>query len=243
MLDTLEHLAAPGKRSNGTNYTILGDLLAQAAYSARPDGYPTSSSTEGVVLTKPASQPYLRTHPDEPLAPPHEQGFVTDTSVERIAEERANDVCDDCYGHGFVARTVDSPDTVPCQRCNGTGRRWADPIGEAARDVVAALMEMRRFCAIVQRKSDIVLHAADNHRGRQSTLGGNCDVCTEFVTGVGDDKLKSKLCPRCQLKHGGWKVDHPTSSDPGADRLAFKKHMQEWLAAEASKPKEREAVT
>jgi hypothetical protein len=239
MLIGLEHLAATG----APGPTILDDFLARAAYSARPDGYPFSTMAQGVVLTKPANQPGLRTYPDDPKSPPHEKGFAEDTSVERIAEDRMNDVCDDCRGTGkFIVGTVGplvgleqtaTWSTKSCRRCNGSGRRWADPIGEARDRAVAALLEMRRQYAIVQRAEAVVFHAADNLRGRQSTLGGNCDVCSDFVTGVGLDRLRSKMCPRCYFKWTSWTLEFPVGTgDPGPHRERFKAFMAGWLAGQ-----------
>lgn len=215
-----EHLLAPGP-SRVAGSTVMEDLKVRASMSARPDGYPSSSVSQGVVLTKPASQPGLRTDPTDAKPPPHEEGFAEDTTIERIAEARMNDICEQCKG---------VPSVPACNRCNGTGRRFADPQGEAYSAIEQAVRQMYDLALLLRRKRAIIEHAADNHRGRQSTLGGNCDVCTEFVTGVGEDRLRSKMCPRCYLKHGSWKLKNPSTDDPGADRRRFKEFMLKWLA-------------
>jgi hypothetical protein len=207
----------------------MGDLLARAAFSARPDGYGSGSSVTGALLNQPTSNGALRTHLYDPMPSHHEHGFVDDTSVEQAALDRMHDVCDNCEGRGWVpvpGPAALPPGTVapfakPCQRCNGTGRRWADPIGEGVRDIVAALTDMRRLAAIVDRKRQMVMHARDAVKGRESALGGNCRRCAAWASGAVGDQLKNGWCPDCQLAWGVWQLENKPSGDPVADRRRF----------------------
>jgi hypothetical protein len=218
LLDTLEALAKPGPSHTGA--TVMGDLLARAAFSARPDGYGSGSSVTGALLNQPTSNGALRTHLYDPMPSHHEHGFVDDTSVEQAALDRMHDVCDDCNGAGTViAHTGEVP--RPCRRCNGTGRRWADPTAEAVRDIVAALTDMRRLAAIVDRKRQMVMHARDAVKGRESALGGNCRRCAAWASGAVGDQLKNGWCPDCQLAWGVWQLENKPSGDPVADRRRF----------------------
>lgn len=209
---------------------MLGDLLARAAYSTKPDGFPTGSYASTPPLSMPAGSGGLRTHPYDPLPPHHEHGYIDDTSVEQAATDRMNDICDECSGTGHDPRSVEMP---PCRRCDGTGRRWADPIGQGVRDIISAVVEMRKLGAMIDRKRQMVLHAADQAKDRPLGAGaGPCHCCNDFVTGVGEDRLKSLLCPPCYMHWGSWRLDHPASGDPKRDMQAYEDHRRAELAAQ-----------
>ena len=118
LLDTLEALAKPGPSHTGA--TVMGDLLARAAFSARPDGYGSGSSVTGALLNQPTSNGALRTHLYDPMPSHHEHGFVDDTSVEQAALDRMHDVCDDCNGAGTViAHTGEVPRALSALQRHG----------------------------------------------------------------------------------------------------------------------------
>ena len=159
--------------------------------------------------------------------------FKESTAPEAATLQRIQDVCGRCENGQWRGRT--------CKFCGGSGRRWADPIGDAVRDLVKDLHALERYANSIAGKTTIVMGAADRWRGRQSALQGTCQVpaCGRVVAGVGEDRLKGGMCNRCYLHYTSWKLVNAPSGDPGADRQVFFGYMAKWLEAKAQKEREK----
>lgn len=149
---------------------------------------------------------------------------------------RAQDVCGRCDEGQWHGRA--------CKYCGGSGRRWADPIGEAVADLARELEALARCANLIAGKTTLVMGAADRWRGRQSALQGTCGVtaCGRVVTGVGEDRIKGGYCPRCYLHFCSWKLINRPSGDPAADRAAFVVYMATWIANKAERDRARREV-
>lgn len=77
-----------------------------------------------------------------------------------------------------------------------------DPIGKAVDEALAGLEYIIRIARDVDRRINVVQHAADGYRGRQST-SGPCKACGRDVPGTPSDRLHSGYCE--------YKSDIPTS--------------------------------
>ncbi len=156
------------------------------------------------------------------------------TSVEGAANFRMEDVCQRCVNGVFNGRT--------CKICGGSGKRWADPIGDAVHELVTQLGVIFRASVAVSSKTEAVMGSAARVAGRQNTLSfcgvPSCERSRIGLSGVGNDRLRNGWCPRCSLHFNSWRLLHRTS-DPGADRVAFIAYMERWFAEQVIKAKER----
>ncbi len=59
------------------------------------------------------------------------------------------------------------------------------------------ISELHGTARELRKCASVVLHAADQHRGRQSSLVGDCLRCSHTVSGVGSDRMRSGLCHSC----------------------------------------------
>ena len=59
------------------------------------------------------------------------------------------------------------------------------------------ITEMHGLAKRSHKMATVVIHAADRHRGRQSSLQGDCLRCQKPVSGVGNDRMRTGLCPSC----------------------------------------------
>jgi len=206
-IDALEALLKPAEvHGRGT---LLADLLYRAELTSRPDGYSRGGSGEKVGGG----------------------GEATDSTLS-TALARMEDVCTRCVGGQY---SLSDGRRVPCRACRGTGRRWADPIGDAVGEILERLSEIARAARIIDMRRSTVLGAAESARGRVSSLQGNCVVCGQPVTGVGQDQLHRGLDVSCYLKWDRWKLTHASSGDPGADRRRFARWVAEQIKAEQAK--------
>jgi hypothetical protein len=210
--ETLEHLI--GAWAGKGTPSVLFEFMRRGEQPFGADGYATRSA----------------------LDPSGVGGGSSDmTSVESAANARMADKCSRCEGTGKYGGRA------KCRACNGSGRRWADPVSEDVTEALKQLGVALRALDTVASRVDSVMGTAAKFAGRQSTLQGTCAVeaCSAQVSGIGSDRLRGGFCNRCSLHHGSWKLLHPPSGDPGADRLAFVGYMTDWLAQKAQRDRER----
>lgn len=112
--------------------------------------------------------------------------------------------------------------------------RERDWIAVTIREIGDVIREMTRLARRLDRKVSVVLHAGDARYGRPTSLTQPCivDACQNVPVGVGDDRLRSGLCPACYKAWTRWKTDRPGVSDPGADRRAYVAYRSARLDAE-----------
>ena len=209
--EALEHLLAPWA-GKGTP-SVLAELMRRGEQPFGADGYATTSA----------------------LDPSGVSANSELTSVEGAASARMADKCSRCDGTGK------GQGRGKCRACNGSGKRWADPVADSVTIFLKELGVALRALAVVDAQVDSVMGSAAKLAGRQSSLQGTCQVaaCGATVSGVGNDRLRGGFCHRCYLKLTTWRLLHPTSSDPGADRQGFIIYMGEWLAERAQKEREK----
>lgn len=164
----IETLLAHAPGSGKPGWDMLEELLRRGAEVAAGDGYPTQSMSDGDVHGG------------------FGQRVGSSTLTERAALRLASEDDETAERHG---RDV-QPD------------RWEDH----ERDLAADLL--RELVSDVAR---LALHAdnIDNCRkvllsiegkGRRSDAAqpiGNCPLCAQMVTGIGEDRIKAGYCPAC----------------------------------------------
>ena len=203
---SLEHLLSPAdtySKGYGRN-TVLADLIRRAEASVRPDGFPPGGNAE------------------------HVAGSGGGDPVLSVVSARLEDVCDLCEGRGSTTRLHDDGSTseAACRRCEGSGRRWADPVGDAVAELLHQVSEIRRACRVVDRKRFAVLGV--EQKARKVRLPDLCAACEKEVSGIGNDRLRNRFCRSCFLKWGSWKLKHQ-SGDPAADRRRFEAEIRALL--------------
>lgn len=193
--------------------TVLADMLKRAEQPSGPDGFPTRGSGAGDEGR--GGGPSIRVGDDTvPL----------DSSTEAAMFARVEDICSHCEAGKVNGRT--------CKYCGGSGKRWADPIADAAHATVVDLKELARIANRLDRYRETIMGAADRFRGREDHTQGPCDACGTVVSGNGEDRKKRGFCPRCYFRWTAWALTNKTS-DPGADRRRFIEYMGKWLADKA----------
>lgn len=197
--------------------TVLADLVYRGLEDARPDGFPTSSSSAQPALVRPSSQDGLRTNLDDALRRKREPGYAT-SPVERAAEALAEDVCDHCEGAARVPDPKNPEAAIPCGRCGGTGRRYHDPIGEAVQDICHRITDLAILAMIIDKKRQIVLHAGDSAESEEKV--DNCHGCHRKVYGGRGDPIRRGLCGACSTRYYLWRTENGTN-DESADRARF----------------------
>lgn len=105
-----------------------------------------------------------------------------------------------------------------------------DPIGDAVRYIEAALPAVAEGLRRIDRARASVVHAADDKRGRISSLQGTCSACQRDVTGVGVDRLRRGWCTACYTAFLRWRNTRPTSQDPGGENSRFEAFRRQQLA-------------
>jgi hypothetical protein len=208
--------------------TVLADMIYRAEQPSAPDGMPRSSMAAAPALLKPASDPALRTHPDDPLRRKREHGYQDDSSVESAVEDLMNDVCERCEGRGnVVCRVVDDqsgvdraePTYLTCGQCDGTGRRWADPVGEAVEDLCTRLYELSGHAVVINKRRQVVIGAAGNTRGKPADE--YCEGCHRPRGDIGTDPFRRGLCSSCAQAWYEWRKDVNRTDDESSDRMRF----------------------
>ena len=190
-ISALEALLAPSPvRGRGT---VLADLIARGEMSSEIDGYPRGTSGE-------------RTSGGEG-GDPTASAFLA----------RGADVCGKCKNGAY---TLQDGRVVTCRFCGGSGRRWADPVGDAIVAVRGLILAVSHQTRSIDKHRVMVLKVAPPP-GRQSSLQGTCIVCERWVPGTPQDRLKRGMDNACYLAWGTWKVKHGESGDPGHDFHQF----------------------
>ena len=206
---TLESLLAPAQvRGRGT---AISELLMRAEMSSDIDGYSTGG---GIERTSGGSV-----------------GNPTASTV--LARE--GDVCPACK-QGQI--TLKDGKQVTCRRCNGSGRRWADPVADAVNEIEYRLSILVRSAKAIDRHRSLIASSA-KPSGREQSLQGECMACRDMVTGIGEDRLRAGLDNKCYLSMTSWKLRNPdTQSDPGGHYRKFIKWRQDGLAERERKEAE-----
>lgn len=99
-----------------------------------------------------------------------------------------------------------------CAKCGKKMRtHLADPIGAVVEEVFDLLDTATHALRTLERRGAVVLHQADGHRGRQSTIG-QCLTCGRTVPGAGADerkgeRLRAAYCPACHTAWLRWRKD------------------------------------
>ena len=201
---TLESLLAPSDvRGRGT---VMAELLRRAEMTSIVDGYPIGGGAE-------------RT-----------SGGTTGNPTLQAVMARDNDVCNKCKG-GSITRKDGK--VVTCRVCNGSGRRWADPVADAVTEIEARLLSITHDTRAIDRHRRLIAASAQV-KGRQSSLQGECAACGDATTGLGEDRLRAGLDNKCYLSMTSWKLRNPdTQSDPGAHYRKFVAWRRESLAEKA----------
>lgn len=201
---TLESLLSPAQvRGRGS---AINELLMRAEMSSDIDGYPRGGGVE------------------------HTSGGSVGNPTASTVLAREGDVCPACK-QGQV--TLKDGKQVICRRCNGSGRRWADPVADAVTEIEYRLSLIVRSTKAIDRHRSLIATAA-KPAGREASLQGECIACGDMVTGVGEDRLRAGLDNKCYLSLTGWRLRNPdTQSDPGGHYRKFIKWRQEGLAEKA----------
>ena len=203
---TLESLLAPADtRGKGT---AIAELLRRAEMPSIVDGYPVGSGAE-------------RT-----------SGGVTGNPTLQAVMAREDDVCNKCLGGSIKLK---NGSVVTCRVCNGSGRRWADPVGDAVLEIEARLLSISHDARLIERHRKLIAASAQV-KGRQSSLQGECSACGDATTGLGEDRLRAGLDNKCYLSMTSWKLRNPdTQSDPGAHYRKFIAWRRDSLAEKAQR--------
>ena len=203
---TLESLLGPSQvRGRGT---VLAELIKRAEMPHGVDGYPTGSGSE-------------RT-----------SGGGTGDPTSQAVMARQQDVCTKCES-GMVV--LPDKRRVKCRRCGGTGKRWADPVGDAVMEIEARILHVYTSTRSIDRHRQLI-NSSGVLRGRASSLQGECAACHDMVTGIGEDRLRAGFDNKCYLSFTAWKVRNPdTDGDPGGQYRKFITWRQQSLAERAKK--------
>ena len=173
--------------------TVIADLLYRAEMPSIIDGYPKGGESDKT------------------------SGGATNDPTLNAVMNRELDVCIRCDG-GKVKLKNES--IVTCRVCDGSGRRWADPIADAVDQIMQDLQTVLKMVRLIDTKKNMILRSSKT-LGRESSLQGSCDVCSAVVSGVGADRLRRGLDSKCYLSWNSYKTKHP-NPDPGLQYLQFK---------------------
>lgn len=124
-----------------------------------------------------------------------------------------------------------------CSRCGRRAEDHApDPIGAGVEEVFELLDRATNALRSLKRRGEVILLAADGHRGRMSSLG-DCLACGKSVTGMAEDRLKAGYGPCCYVAWRRWALKR---DDEGLDvsHVVFRIERK----AELDKAAEMEAV-
>ena len=71
-----------------------------------------------------------------------------------------------------------------------------DPLARAHANMLKAMVDARKAAEQFRRSINVILNAADGHRGREVT-GGDCILCGDHVSGAENDRLRAGLDVKC----------------------------------------------
>ncbi len=181
----------------------------------------------GYTFTDLSSEGGLRTDPTDPLRRKREHGYVDDSPTEAAVLGRMEDVCDACRGTKIGPAPAGDPDAiVPCGRCDGAGRRHADPVGTAVLGVFALLAGIAGRVDEGETRRVQALHVAERERGRENALPPDCRACGRAVAGTAKDPLRGGFCRACADSWYDWRRQPGNDAadyggDVGTQRSAF----------------------
>lgn len=188
------------------------DLLRRAQYSTKPDGYP--ESTRPTEIHGQGS--------DDPLVGIADARIRHDRIRQLVEDRRAAVAASD---HRAV-RACD-------QELKRLGAGEGDPLRANIEEIFASISEISGHAKRVHRLRQVVLHAGDKLKGRQTTLS-QCQACNRDVSNVGDDRLRSGYCDACRK---AWDREPQPR-----DRLRFELRRRQELAAAAQGEPTRDLV-
>jgi hypothetical protein len=176
----LDELFAPAPNRKGS--TVLMDLLLRSAESSQADGYPAGGGMSR-----------------------QSEGSHSDPTMTAV-ELREADVCLRCED-GKAARADGT--LRKCPTCNGTGRRWADPIADA---ISAMTTDLGVVCKAMKRVDAHRHKVLDASRApKQSSLAGDCLACDRPVAGTPRDRMRRGMCGDCYKSWIMWKLRRETA--------------------------------
>lgn len=207
--------------------TVPGIVTGTVTTEDMIDGFPTMSVTAAPALEHAASEAALRSNPDDPRRRSREHGFAEDTSVERTAQARA---CRVCKGLG---RMRDGQREYRCGACRGSGLiDLSDPAGAAVDELAAALGEVWRLCKVIKQRREFLMDIRTVRVRREPSLQGNCECCGDWVTGLGNDRLRTGFDKKCHEAWRRWKEANPPAVGEMFDKARFIRERQEKLRQE-----------
>lgn len=210
----------------------LWEMQRRREATAAPDGYSGDTGFDRLHGAS-TSIHHVDGCPDMDKANPNcECGPVPMTSVERTASLSRPG----CRQPLFIK--LDGIKTQYCARC---GRKksdhTADPIGNNVEEVFDLIDRATMALRTLKRKGDVILLAADGHRGRMSSIG-DCLACGRPWPGVGDDRLRSGYGPCC---YEAFRTYAGQCDYDGVDRshVVFRIQRKAELDAKAAKEAEK----
>jgi hypothetical protein len=116
----------------------------------------------------------------------------------------------------------------------------SDPIGAGVEEVFELLDRATQALRTLHRRAEVILLAADGHRGRMSSLG-DCLACGNTVTGMGEDRLKAGYGPCC---YQAWRRWAEKRDYDGVDisHVVFRQERKAYLDEEKHKAEEAESA-
>ena len=234
--DTLEILGNLLKRqpgpSNGVKPpSILSALMRMGDEDSTPDGFPRatgfrSEQTSGGDTSDPVMRTVLAREAD---FCPTCTFCATCTTPVREKEHDSKDhdfapVSPELRGRLAIPPTAtEEGRAVPCPTCDGSGRRYADPVDAEVDDILRRLRSIMREVRVLERKRRNL--EARVKPLREETLN-TCSVCGDGTA----ERLKSLMDNKCFLAWGSWKLKNPTCGDPHTDRQRFATERRAFLA-------------
>jgi len=157
-------------------------------------------------------------------------GYASNTRLD-VARGRPSLQVD--IGAGQVD-TVELSSTVEAAAFARQSDTRSDPVGQAALRFVRLIGDIYRMTEELHRVHDVVMHAADSHVGRVSSLAGTCQACETAVAGTPGDRLRSGWCPACYAALRTWRERNSLGDDPGALRARFVAWRMDRLAQQGA---------
>lgn len=194
-----------------SHVSVIADLLRRCDATSEIDGYASGNAPERVG------------------------GGGTGDPTSSSAAAREADVCGRCVEGKF---TLEDGRQVVCRSCGGSGRRWADPIADGVAEILARIGHVHRQTRNLDRKRrDLLSQSRVTERPLSISI---CLACDGSISGVGEDRSRRGLCPKCHRKFRTWTSVNPDRfGDPGAHVQKFITWRKGELLAEAEAEKLR----